>query len=102
MIPGERGRREKEAGPSPCWAEHSVFPLPSILLFFFPVAALIHPTLLRDDDLSEGARGGMGQDVSLAGSSQKLPTALPSYTLESHYILKLEGNNTLILEMEGQ
>lgn len=44
----------------------------------------------------------MRQDVSLAGSSQKPPTTLPSYTLESHYILELEGNNTLILEMEGQ
>lgn len=102
MIPGERGRREREAGPSPCWAEHSIFPLPSVLLFFYPVAALIHRTLLRDDDPPGGVRGGMGQEVSRAGSSQKPPTTLPSDTLERHYILELEGNNTLILEMEGQ
>lgn len=65
-------------------------------------AARTHPTLPRDDASPEGARGGMGQDVSPAGSSQKPPTTLPSYTLENHSVLELEGSSTLLLEMQGQ
>lgn len=51
-----------------------------------------------------GAGGGLGQDVSPAGSgrgSHPPPALLHTYKLENQYLLGWEGAYALLLEMEA-